>query len=48
MSFQAGSMGPKVEAACRFVKATGKRACIGTFDDAPGLLDGSVGTNVLP
>ena len=48
MSFPAGSMGPKVEAACRFVKATGKRACIGTFDDAPGLLDGSVGTNVLP
>ena len=48
MSFPAGSMGPKVEAACRFVEATGKRACIGTFDDAPGLLDGSVGTNVLP
>jgi carbamate kinase len=47
-SFPAGSMGPKVEAACRFVAATGKRACIGSFDDAPGLLEGSVGTNVLP
>jgi carbamate kinase len=48
MSFPAGSMGPKVEAACRFVKATGKRACIGSFDDAPGLLDGTVGTSILP
>ncbi len=48
MSFPAGSMGPKVEAACRFVKSTGKRACVGTFDDAPGLLDGSIGTHVLP
>jgi carbamate kinase len=48
MSFPAGSMGPKVEAACRFVYATGKRASIGTFDDAPGLLDGSAGTTVLP
>jgi carbamate kinase len=48
MSFPAGSMGPKVEAACRFVEATGNRASIGTFDDAPGLLDGSAGTTVLP
>jgi carbamate kinase len=48
MSFPAGSMGPKVEAACRFVKSTGNRACIGTFDDAPGLLEGTVGTTVLP
>ena len=48
MRFPAGSMGPKVEAACRYVAATGKRACIGTFDDAPGLLEGSVGTNVSP
>jgi carbamate kinase len=48
MSFPAGSMGPKVEAACRFVEATGKRASIGTFDDAPGLLDGSAGTAILP
>jgi carbamate kinase len=48
MSFPAGSMGPKVEAACRFVEATGNRASIGTFDDAPGLLDGSAGTTILP
>ena len=48
MSFPAGSMGPKVEAACRFVEATGNRASIGTFDDTPGLLDGSAGTTILP
>ena len=48
MSFPAGSMGPKVEAVCRFVKATGKHGSIGTFDDAPGLLDGSAGTTVVP
>ena len=48
MNFPSGSMGPKVEAACRFVEATGHRASIGTFDDAPGLLDGSAGTTVLP
>jgi carbamate kinase len=48
VSFPAGSMGPKVEAACRFVEGTGKRASIGTFDDAPGLLAGFAGTTVLP
>jgi carbamate kinase len=48
MDFAAGSMGPKVEAVCRFVNATGKRAAIGTFEDAPGLLDGSAGTTILP
>ena len=29
IDFAAGSMGPKVEAAARFVEATGKRAAIG-------------------
>jgi carbamate kinase len=48
MNFAAGSMGPKVEAACRFVEATGKRATIGSFDDAPDLLNGTAGTSVLP
>ena len=33
MPFAAGSMGPKVEAACRFVRATGKRAAIGELAD---------------
>jgi carbamate kinase len=46
--FPAGSMGPKVEAACRFVEATGKMAAIGRLDDAQALLDGKAGTIVAP
>lgn len=45
-SFAAGSMGPKVEAACRFVEATGRRAAIGSIDDLAGLADGTAGTQV--
>jgi carbamate kinase len=47
-SFPDGSMGPKVEAACRFVEATGKRAMIGRLDDAVDLLRGTRGTVVEP
>lgn len=46
--FPAGSMGPKVEAACRFVEATGGMAAIGRLDDAEALLDGKAGTIVQP
>lgn len=45
-NFAAGSMGPKVEAACRMVEETGGRAAIGSLEDLPGLLDGSTGTQV--
>jgi carbamate kinase len=45
-SFPAGSMGPKVEAVCRFVEATGKMAAIGRLADAQALLDGTAGTIV--
>jgi carbamate kinase len=48
MSFPAGSMGPKVEAACRFAEATGKNAAIGRIDDAAALLAGTAGTTVTP
>jgi carbamate kinase len=41
-------MGPKVEAACRFVEATGKPAMIGQLDDAADLLRGTRGTIVEP
>jgi carbamate kinase len=41
-----GSMGPKVEAACRFVEATGGIACIGRMEDAESLLAGRSGTLV--
>jgi carbamate kinase len=47
-SFPAGSMGPKVEAACRFVEATGRMAAIGRLDAAPELLRGTAGTTVCP
>jgi carbamate kinase len=47
-SFPAGSMGPKVEAACRFVEATGRTAAIGRLDAAEELLAGTAGTIVSP
>jgi carbamate kinase len=48
MSFAAGSMGPKVEAACRFVEATGGMAAIGALEDAVALLDDGAGTRIRP
>lgn len=45
-SFAAGSMGPKVEAACRFVERTGGFAAIGALEDAGALLAGDGGTRV--
>ena len=47
--FPAGSMGPKVTAACRFVNETGKRAVIGSLDDIEAMLTegaGAAGTQV--
>lgn len=44
----AGSMGPKVDAACRFAEATGKPSMIGKLDDAVEVLNGSKGTLVEP
>jgi carbamate kinase len=46
--FAPGSMGPKVEAACRFVEATGRTAAIGALEDAAALLRGERGTTVRP
>ena len=45
-AFAAGSMGPKVEAAVRFVTATGGRAAIGSLSDVDGLVAGTAGTVV--
>ncbi len=42
----AGSMGPKVDAVCRFVEAGGNLGAIGARDDAVDLLRGGVGTIV--
>ena len=44
--FAAGSMGPKVRAACSFVEETGGLAAIGSIEDTPGLLRGEAGTIV--
>jgi carbamate kinase len=44
--YAAGSMGPKVEAACRFVERTGGAAAIGSLDHVEELLDGRAGTQV--
>jgi carbamate kinase len=43
-SFLAGSMGPKIEAASAFVRATGGIAGIGALEDAAALLQGEAGT----
>ena len=42
-----GSMGPKVEAACRFVEATGGIGAIGHLTDAAAVLEGRAGTRVV-
>lgn len=44
--FAAGSMGPKVAAACQFAKLTGKAAAIGALADLEGILAGTLGTNI--
>jgi carbamate kinase len=45
-AFPAGSMGPKVESAIRFVMATGRRAVIGSLDQIEAMLAGNAGTEV--
>ena len=42
--FAAGSMGPKVRAACWFVEQTGGRAAIGSIADTAALVRGEAGT----
>ncbi len=42
--FAAGSMGPKVEAACDFVKRSGQRAVIGALTDLEAMVNGTAGT----
>jgi carbamate kinase len=46
--FAAGSMGPKVEAAVRFVERTGKRAAIGGLEQIVDIVEGKAGTQVVP
>lgn len=46
-AFPAGSMGPKVEAACRFAEATGRPASIGALGALDAILEGRAGTCVV-
>ena len=46
MSFAAGSMGPKVQAARNFASAPGRIAGIGRLEDARAILEGRTGTLV--
>ena len=48
VDFPAGSMGPKVDAACRFVEATGGRAAIGALTQIQQIVEGEAGTQVVP
>ena len=48
MTFPAGSMGPKVEACLRFVRASGQPAAIGALTDAADILAGRAGTTITP
>jgi carbamate kinase len=46
--FGSGSMGPKVEAACRFVEQGGRYTVIGSLQQIQEAVAGSVGTVVVP
>ena len=45
-SFPAGSMGPKVDAACEFVRSAGGFAAIGQLADCSMLIKGTAGTRI--
>jgi len=45
--FEVGSMGPKVEAACDFVRRSGGRAVIGALSDMQGMVAGTAGTQFI-
>jgi carbamate kinase len=47
LKFARGSMGPKVDAACRFAEAGGQ-AAIGALDDLAAVIAGDAGTQVVP
>jgi len=47
MDFAKGSMGPKVDAVCRFVEASGKPAAIGSLAHAGEVVSGKSGTHIM-
>ena len=46
LGFAAGSMGPKVQAACTFARNTGKVAAIGSLEDIENIVNGNAGTRI--
>jgi carbamate kinase len=48
LPFPAGSMGPKVNAALRFVERTGRRAAIGALEHIEAIVQGGAGTQIVP
>lgn len=46
LKFAAGSMGPKIQAACEFAEDTGKVAVIGSLADIEAIVNGTAGTRV--
>jgi carbamate kinase len=48
LDFAAGSMGPKVEAACGFARRTGREAVIGSLGHIAEIVTGRAGTRVRP
>ncbi|MNI38281.1 Carbamate kinase 1 [compost metagenome] len=46
LGFAAGSMGPKVQAACEFARHTGKTAVIGSLADIEAIVQGTAGTRI--
>ena len=46
--FPAGSMGPKIDAACRFIESGGRRALITDISTLTEALDGKTGTWITP
>lgn len=48
LALEPGSMGPKVEAAARFVRQTGGTAHIGALEEAEAVLAGRAGTRIEP
>jgi carbamate kinase len=48
LDFAAGSMGPKVEAACDFVERTERTAAIGALGEIEAIVDGRAGTIIQP
>ena len=44
LDFADGSMGPKIQSACQFVRETGKQSAIGKLSDLTGIMSGEAGT----